>query len=142
MGVLDVGVKCEEVVHAHQHQPDVIASHSELLCSHCPGHLLLFALLPACADSQVSMHHDCSAYAVEPLRSEGLLEAAHQHSLQDMCRSTRTSILHYSLFRSGSLRTYFCSSGPTPTHQTPSSLQSRLWTPGQLQWRSKASMAS
>jgi len=33
------------------------------------------------------MRQDCSAYAEEPLRTVGLLEAAHQYSLQDMCGS-------------------------------------------------------
>jgi hypothetical protein len=36
------------------------------------------------------MRQDCSAYAEEPLRTAGLLEAAHQYSLQDMCGSTGT----------------------------------------------------
>ena len=44
------------------------------------------------AGSQVTMRQDCSAYAEEPLRIVGLLEAAHQYSLQDMGRSTRTPI--------------------------------------------------
>ena len=38
------------------------------------------------------MRQDCSAYAEEPLRTVGLLEAAHQYSLQDMCPSTGTPI--------------------------------------------------
>ena len=33
-----------------------------------------------------------SAYAAEPLRTAGLLEAAHQYSLQDMWGSARTPI--------------------------------------------------
>ena len=33
---------------------------------------------------------DCSAYAEEPLHTVGLLEAAHQYSLQDMCGSAST----------------------------------------------------
>ena len=33
---------------------------------------------------------DCSAYANEPLRTVGLLEAAHQYSVQDMHGSART----------------------------------------------------
>ena len=68
------------------------ASRSELLSLHCPRHLLLLALLPACAGLQVIMRQDCSAYAEEPLRTEGLLEAAHQYSLQDMCGSACTPI--------------------------------------------------
>ena len=79
-----------EVVLAHR--AEVIASRSELLSLNCPRHLLLLALLPACAVSQVIMRQDCSAYAEEPLRTVGLLEAAHQYSLQDMCPSTGTPI--------------------------------------------------
>ena len=82
--------KCEGVVLAHR--AEVIASCSELLSLHCPRHLLLLALLPACAVSQVILRQDCSAYAEEPLRTVGLLEAAHQYSLQDMCPSTGTPI--------------------------------------------------
>ena len=77
----------------HAHDTEVIASRSELLSPHCPRHPLLLALLPACADSQVIMRQDCSAYAEEPLRTVGLLEAAHQYSLQDVCPSTGTPIL-------------------------------------------------
>jgi hypothetical protein len=82
--------KCKEVEHAHH--TEVIASCSELLSLHCPRHPLLLALLPACAGSQVIMRQDFSAYAVEPLRTVGLLEAAHQYSLQDMRGSARTPI--------------------------------------------------
>ena len=39
------------------------------------------------------MRQDCSAYAEEPLRTVGLLEAAHQYSLQDMCGSASIPIL-------------------------------------------------
>ena len=77
----------------HAHDTEVIASRSELLSLHCPRHLLLLALLPACAGSRVIMRQDCSAYAKEPLRTVGLLEAAHQYSLQDVCPSTGTPIL-------------------------------------------------
>ena len=77
----------------HARRTEVIASRSELLSLHCPRHLLLLALLPACAGSQVIMRQDCSAYAEEPLRTVGLLEAAHQYSLQDVCPSTGTPIL-------------------------------------------------
>ena len=77
-----------EVVRARR--TEVIASRSELLSLHCPRHLLLLALLPACAVSQVIMRQDCSAYAEEPLRTVGLLEAAHQYSVQDMHGSART----------------------------------------------------
>ena len=83
--------KCKEVEHAHH--TEVIASCSELLSLHCPRHPLLLALLPACAGSQVIMRQDCSAYAEEPLRTVGLLEAAHQYSLQDMCGSASIPIL-------------------------------------------------
>jgi hypothetical protein len=89
--------KRREVVRAHR--TGVIASRSELLSLHCPRHLLLLALLPACAGSQVIMRQDCSAYAAEPLRTAGLLEAAHQYSLQDVCRSARTPSPLHSLLR-------------------------------------------
>ena len=82
------GGKRREVVRARR--TEVIASRSELLSLHCPRHLLLLALLPACAGSQVIMRQDCSAYAEEPLRTVGLLEAAHQYSLQDLCSSAST----------------------------------------------------
>ena len=77
---------------AATHRAEVIASRSELLSLHCPRHLLFLALLPACDGSQVIMRQDCSAYAAEPLRTAGLLEAAHQYSLQDMHGSARTPI--------------------------------------------------
>ena len=77
----------------HAHDTEVIASRSELLSLHCPRLPLLRALLPACVGSQVIMRQDCSAYAEEPLRTVGLLEAAHQYSLQDVCPSTGTPIL-------------------------------------------------
>ena len=83
--------KRREVVLAHR--TEVIASRSELLSLHCPRHPLLLALLPACAGSRVIMRQDCSAYAEGPLRTVGLLEAAHQYSLQDVCPSTGTPIL-------------------------------------------------
>jgi hypothetical protein len=70
----------------------VIASRSELLSPHCPRRPLLLALLPALAGSQVIMRQDCSAYAEGPLRTVGLLEAAHQYSLQDVCRSASTPV--------------------------------------------------
>ena len=38
------------------------------------------------------MRQNFSAYAEEPLRTAGLLEAAHQYSLQDVCGSARTPI--------------------------------------------------
>jgi len=82
--------KRREVVHARR--TEVIASRSELLSLHCPRHPLLRALFPACADPQVITRQDCSAYAAEPLRTAGLLEAAHQYSLQDVCGSARTPI--------------------------------------------------
>ena len=77
----------------HAHDTEVIASRSELLSLHCPRHLLLLALLPACAGSQVIMRQDCSAYAEEPLHTAGLLEAAHQYGLQDIHRSVYTPAL-------------------------------------------------
>ena len=79
-----------EVVRARH--TEVIAFRSELLSLHCPRHPLLHALLPACAYPQVFTRQDCPAYAGEPLHTVGLLEAAHQYSLQDMGRSTRTPI--------------------------------------------------
>ena len=60
--------KRREVVRAHR--TEVIASRSELLSLHCPRHLLLLALLPACAGSQVIMRQDFSAYAVGPKENE------------------------------------------------------------------------
>ena len=80
--------KRREVVRARH--AEVIASRSELLSLHCPRHLLFLALLPACDSSQVIMRQDCSAYAEEPLRTVGLLEAAHQYSVQDMHGSAGT----------------------------------------------------
>ena len=80
--------KCMGV--AATHRTEVIASRSELLSLHCPRHLLLLALLPACAVSQVIMRQDCSTYAKEPLRTVGLLEAAHQYSVQDIHGSVVT----------------------------------------------------
>ena len=74
------------------HDTEVIASCSELLSLHCPRHPLFHAQLPAWGVSQVIMRQETSAYAEEPLRTVGLLEAAHQYSLQDMCGSTRTPI--------------------------------------------------
>jgi len=85
-----LAAKRREVVRAHR--TEVIAFRSELLSLHCPRHPLLRALLPACADPQVFTRQDCPAYAGEPLHTVGLLEAAHQYSLQDMCGSTRTPI--------------------------------------------------
>ena len=82
--------KCEGVALAHR--AEVIASCSELLSLHCPRHLLLLALLPACAVSQVIMRQDGSAYAEWPLRTAGLLEAAHQYSLQDVYGSASIPI--------------------------------------------------
>ena len=96
--------KRREVGHARH--PEVIASRSELLSLHCPRQPLLLALLPACAGSQFIMRQDCSAYAAEPLRTAGLLEAAHQYSLQDMCGSACSPSPLYSLLRRDSLRTY------------------------------------
>ena len=78
------------VVHARR--SEFIASRSELLSQLSQRHLLLLALLPACAVSQVIMRQDCSAYAEEPLRTVGLLEAAHQYSLQDLCGSACTPV--------------------------------------------------
>ena len=83
--------KCKGVVLAHR--AEVMASCSGLLSLHCPRHLLLLALLPACAVSQVIMRQDCSAYAKEPLRTVGLREAAHQYSVQDVHGSANTPTL-------------------------------------------------
>ena len=77
---------------ARAHHAEVIAFRSELLSLHCPRHPLLLVLLPACAGSQVIMRQDCSTYAEEPLHTVGLLEAAHQYSLQDMRGSASTPI--------------------------------------------------
>ena len=74
----------------HARHAEVTASRSELLSQHCRRHPLLRALLPACARAQVIMHQDFSAYAEEPLRTAGLLEAAHQYGLQDVRRSAST----------------------------------------------------
>ena len=74
--------KCTEVVQSRH--TEGIASCSGLLSLHCLRHPLLLALLPACAGSQVIMRQDCSAYAKEPLRTVGLLEAAHQYRVQDI----------------------------------------------------------
>ena len=74
------------------HHTEVIASCSELLSLHCLRHQLLVALLPALPDLLVIMRQDCTAYAVEPLHTVGLLEAAHQYSLQDVHGSTSTPI--------------------------------------------------
>ena len=96
----DMFTKRREVVLAHR--TEVIASRSELLSQHCPRHPLLLALLPACAVSQVIMRQDGSAYAEWPLRTAGLLEAAHQYSLQDVSGSASTPTPLYSLLRSDS----------------------------------------
>ena len=77
---------------APAHHTEVTASCSELLSLHCPRHPLFLALLPACDSTRVIIRQETSAYAEEPLRTVGLLEAAHQYSLQDMCGSTRTPI--------------------------------------------------
>ena len=101
--------KRREVVRARH--AGVIASRSELLSLHCPRHLLFLALLPACDNSQVIMRQDCSAYAAEPLRTAGLLEAAHQYSLQDMRVSAHIPSPLNSLLRRGSWKT--CRDGYT-----------------------------
>ena len=59
----------------------------------------MLALLPACAGPQLMIRQECSAYAKDTLRAEGLLEAAHQYSLQDMTRSTSISNTQYWLLR-------------------------------------------
>ena len=85
--------KTKRVELCELHTAEVIACHSGLLSPHCRQRLVLLALLPACADSQVIMRQDCSAYAAEPLRTAGLLETANQYSRQDMCGSACTPIL-------------------------------------------------
>ena len=89
------------------HHTEVIASCSELLSLHCLRHQLFLALLPALGDLLVIMRQDCSAYAEEPLRTVGLLEAAHQYSLQDVHGSTSTPIPPYALQRRVSLTTCY-----------------------------------
>ena len=94
---------CRTVIQAHH--TGVIASCSEPLSLHCLRHQLLVALLPALTDLLVIMHQDCAAHAVEPLHTVGLLEAAHQYSLQDLNGSTSTPIPPYALQRQVSLTT-------------------------------------
>ena len=84
----------------HAHHTEVIASRSELLSLHCPRHLLLLALLPACADSQVIMRQETSAYAEEPLRTVGLLDRG-SSSVQfarrvQVCKHSRPTCAPYS----------------------------------------------
>ena len=74
----------------HARHAEVTASRSELLSQHRRRHPLLRALLPACARAQVIMRQDFSAYAKEPLRTAGLLKAAHQYGLQDVRGSAST----------------------------------------------------
>ena len=45
------------------------------------------ALLPACADPQVITRQDCSAYAAEPLRTAGLLEAAPRYNTETLTQN-------------------------------------------------------
>lgn len=52
------------------------------------------------------MRQDCSAYAEEPLHTVGLLEAAHQYSLQDLRGSANAPTPLHSLLRNDSSRTY------------------------------------
>ena len=89
------------------HHTEVITSCSELLSLHCLRHQLLVALLPALPDLLVIMRQDCTAYAVEPLHTVGLLEAAHQYSLQDVHGSTSTPIPPCALQRRVSLTTCY-----------------------------------
>ena len=89
------------------HHTEVIASCSELLSLHCLRHQLLVALLPALPDLLVIMRQDCTAYAVEPLHTVGLLEAAHQYSLQDVHGSTSTPVPPCALQRRVSLTTCY-----------------------------------
>ena len=97
--------KCRTVIQAHH--TEVIASCSELLSLHCLRHQLLVALLPAFPDLLVIMRQDCTAYAGEPLHTVGLLEAAHQYSLQDVHGSTSTPIPPCALQRRVSLATCY-----------------------------------
>ena len=100
--------KCRTVIQAHH--TGVIAPCSEPLSLHCLRHQLLVALLPALPDLLVIMRQDCTAYAVEPLHTVGLLEAAHQYSLQDVHGSTSTPVPPCALQRRVSLATcYVCS---------------------------------
>ena len=48
------------------------------------------------------MRQDISSYEEKPLHTAGLLQAAHQYSLQDIGGSTCISATLYSLLRSGS----------------------------------------
>ena len=89
--------KCRTVIQAHH--TEVIASCSELLSLHCLRHQLLVALLPALPDLLVIMRQDCTAYAVEPLHTVGLLEATHQYSLRDVHGFTSAPIPAYALQR-------------------------------------------
>ena len=97
--------KCRTVIQAHH--TEVITSCSELLSLHCLRHQLLVALLPALPDLLVIMRQDCTAYAVEPLHTVGLLEAAHQYSLQDVRGSTSTAVPPCALQRRVSLTTCY-----------------------------------
>jgi hypothetical protein len=97
--------KCRTVIQAYH--TEVITSCSELLSLHCLRHQLLVALLPALPDLLVIMRQDCTAYAVEPLHTVGLLEAAHQYSLQDVHGSTSTPIPPCALQRRVSLTTCY-----------------------------------
>jgi len=95
--------KCRTVIQAHH--TGVIAPCSEPLSLHCLRHQLLVALLPALSDLLVIMHQDCTAHAMEPSHTVGLLEAAHQYSLQDLNGFTSTPIPPYTLQRQVSLTT-------------------------------------
>ena len=81
------------------HHTEVIAFCLELLSLHRLRHHLLVALLPALPDLLVIMRQDCTAYAMQPLHTVGLLEAAHQYSLQDGHGFTSTPIPAYALQR-------------------------------------------
>jgi hypothetical protein len=113
---------------------EVTASRSELLSLHCPRHLLLLALLPACADSQVIMRQETSAYAEEPLRTVGLLEAAHQYSLQDVCGSANTPTPPFSPYSGATVEEPELGSITTghPNSETSTTLLQDRWWVGQM----------
>ena len=61
------------------------------------------------------MRQDISSYEEKPLRTAGLLQAAHQYSLQDMSGSTNTSATLCSLLRSDSSKNLITKAPKTQT---------------------------